>query len=37
LSAAVRVDIHQHLFTEPVLAALGRRDEPPRLVRRDRS
>ena len=33
----MRVDIHQHLFTEPVLAALGRRDEPPRLVRRDRS
>jgi len=33
----VRVDIHQHLFTEPVLAALGRRDQAPRLVRRDRS
>ena len=33
----MRVDIHQHLFTEPVLAALARRDEAPRLVRRDRS
>ena len=28
MSAAVRVDIHQHLFTEPVLAALELAGEP---------
>src|SRR4051794_4542189 len=34
---AMRVDVHQHLWTEPILAALARRDAAPRLVRRDRS
>jgi len=29
------VDVHQHLWPEPLLAALARRDRPPRLVRRD--
>ncbi|HEY2635937.1 MAG TPA: amidohydrolase family protein, partial [Solirubrobacteraceae bacterium] len=32
----MRVDIHQHLFTEPVLTVLARRETAPRLVRRDR-
>jgi predicted TIM-barrel fold metal-dependent hydrolase len=27
------VDVHQHLWPEPLLAALARRDKPPRLVR----
>src|SRR4051812_6617556 len=30
---AVRVDVHQHLWTEPLVEALARRDEPP-FVRR---
>jgi 6-methylsalicylate decarboxylase len=29
-----RVDIHQHLWPEPLLRALSRRREPPRIVRR---
>ena len=29
-----RVDIHQHLWPEPLLRALARRTEPPCLVRR---
>src|SRR5215208_5114350 len=29
-----RVDVHQHLWPEPLLRALSRRREPPRLVRR---
>jgi 6-methylsalicylate decarboxylase len=28
------VDVHQHLWPEPLLAALARRDRPPRLIRR---
>jgi hypothetical protein len=28
------IDIHQHLWPEPLLRALERRDEPPRLLRR---
>jgi 6-methylsalicylate decarboxylase len=27
------VDVHQHLWPEPLLAALARRDRPPRLIR----
>ena len=27
------IDVHQHLWPEPLLDALARRDEPPRLVR----
>src|SRR3954447_8878383 len=30
---AARVDIHQHLWTEPLLAALAARREPPRVRR----
>jgi predicted TIM-barrel fold metal-dependent hydrolase len=30
----VRVDIHQHLWPEPLLQAMSRRSEPPSLVRR---
>ena len=30
----VRVDIHQHLWPEPLLRGLSRRTEPPCLVRR---
>jgi hypothetical protein len=30
----LRVDVHQHLWPEPLLAALARRSEPPCLVRR---
>jgi predicted TIM-barrel fold metal-dependent hydrolase len=30
----LRVDIHQHLWPEPLLRALSRRREPPSLVRR---
>jgi hypothetical protein len=32
---AVRIDAHQHLWTEPLLAALARRTSPPRVLRRD--
>ena len=35
--ASMRVDVHQHLWTEPLLGALARRDTAPRLVRRDRT
>jgi 6-methylsalicylate decarboxylase len=28
------IDVHQHLWPEPLLAALARRDRPPRLIRR---
>jgi len=31
----LRVDVHQHLWSEGLCAALARRSEPPRLVRRD--
>src|SRR3954452_21175708 len=27
------IDVHQHLWPEPLLAALARRDRPPRIVR----
>ena len=27
------IDVHQHLWPEPLLAALARRRQPPRLVR----
>jgi predicted TIM-barrel fold metal-dependent hydrolase len=30
-----QTDIHQHLWPEPLLAALARRREPPRLLRHD--
>lgn len=30
----MRVDVHQHLWTEPLVAALARRDEPPYVRRR---
>jgi hypothetical protein len=32
----VTADLHQHLWPEPLLAALARRDAPPRLVLRGR-
>ena len=28
------IDVHQHLWPEPLLAALARRDRPPQMVRR---
>jgi predicted TIM-barrel fold metal-dependent hydrolase len=31
----MRVDLHQHLWTEGLCSALARRDAPPRLVRAD--
>src|SRR5215210_7841853 len=30
----IAVDIHQHLWPEPLLRALAQRAEPPRLIRR---
>jgi predicted TIM-barrel fold metal-dependent hydrolase len=29
----VRIDVHQHLLTEPLIAALAARSEPPRVTR----
>jgi 6-methylsalicylate decarboxylase len=31
----MRIDAHQHLWTEPLVAALARRTSPPRVLRRD--
>jgi predicted TIM-barrel fold metal-dependent hydrolase len=31
----MRLDVHQHLWSEALCAALARRSQPPRLVRRD--
>jgi 6-methylsalicylate decarboxylase len=33
----LRIDVHQHLWPEPLLAELARREEAPRLRRRDGS
>jgi 6-methylsalicylate decarboxylase len=36
MAEAQRIDVHQHLWPEPFLYALGRRRTPPQLVRDDR-